>query len=776
MKFNSFVFAFTILSAIQTYGQLDVIEKKFNDYRSKALIEKIYVHMDRPYYLTGETVWFKVYVVDGSFHRPMGVSKVVYIELVDYADTILIKSNVLIDHDGHGYGSFSLSASLKTGNYRARAYTNWMKNFDQGYYFSEAVDIINPFLPLERSKIVMNKEYDLQFFPEGGYLVNGQDSKVAFKATNDKGMGIDFSGVIVDTNNDTIVALKPDKFGIGSFHLKPERGINYKAIVKFINSTSTEYSIPQSVDLGYVMEVKDTMDNRIKVTIGTDASNHQELVYLFVHSRNIISFTGSQSLNGGSTSFLVHKDSISEGVSHFTVFDRMMRPVCERLYFKKVANNDTYVLQLDKRVFATREKVNLSIASSSEESNISVAVYRIDSIRSMEHSNITSHLNLLSDLNTTIESPDYYFSDSVTQVELDNLMLTHKWRRFKWENIIGRDSLVLDFVPEIDGHLIRGVVKQKGSGNPIQGVNVFGSVPSMAQFKTATTNEKGEFSFVLDYSGVEKIIIQTKENNVAIEILIPSLVKTSTVSPHKFVFSDKQLKELQMRSIHMQVQNSFDQVYKVPTLENPRIAAFYDKPDKVYDLDDYTRFPTMEEVLREYVPEVSVRKNRGKYQIFLRNLETNTALSGEPLILLDGTPIFDHNKLMEVDPLLIDKLEIITQPYYFLNIIFDGVVSYSSYKPGMLDSPIDSGLVINYNNYDVLREFVLPQTDVTTMPDVRHLLFWNPDVTINNPDEVKLEFYTSDVVGTYVVKVNGITKQGRTHSNTIVFEVKQKVK
>ncbi len=775
MKFNLPVFTFTILSAIHTYGQLDAIEKKFNDYRSKALIEKIYVHMDRPYYLTGETVWFKVYVMDGSFHRPVNVSKVVYIELVDFADTVRIKSKVLIDHDGHGYGSFSLSSELKTGSYNVRAYTNWMKNFDQGYYFSERVEIINPFLPLEGSEIVMNKGYDIQFFPEGGHLVNGLDSKVAFRANNDKGVGIDFSGVIVNGNNDTIVTFKPDKFGIGSFHLKSEKSHNYKAIVKFNNSTSSEHSIPQPLNRGYVMEVKDTTDNRIQVTIRTDISNDQELVYLFVHSRNIISFTGNQSLNEGTTSFLVYKDSISEGVSHFTVFDRMMRPVCERLYFKKVRSKISYRMQLDKQVFTTREKVNLSIASS-EESNISVTVYRIDSIRSTEHSDVTSHLNLISDLNTNIERPDYYFSDSVTQVELDNLMLTHEWRRFKWENIIGGDSLVLDFVPEIDGHFIRGVVKQKGSGNPIRGINVFGSVPSIAQFKTATTNEKGEFSFVLDYSGIEKIIIQTMENNVAIEILNPSLVKTSTVSTRKFVFSDKQLKELQMRSIHMQVQNSFDQVYKVPTFEKPSIAAFYNKPDKVYDLDDYTRFPTMEEVLREYVPEVSVRKNRGKYRIFLRNLETNTALGGESLILLDGIPIFDHNKLMEVDPLQIDKLEIITRPYYFLNINFDGVISYSSYKPGMLDSPIDSGLVINYSNYDILREFILPQHEVATIPDVRHLLFWNPEVTINDTEEVKLEFYTSDIIGTYLVKVNGITKQGWTISNSLVFEVKQKDK
>jgi hypothetical protein len=776
MKFSSLVFAFAILSVIQTYGQWDSIEKKFNDYRSKALIEKIYVHMDRPYYLTGETVWFKVYKVDGSFHRPNDVSKVVYVELVDLSGTVHIQSKILIDNDGNGVGSFSLSSELRTGNYRVMAYTNWMKNFDQCYYFSEGVEIINPFRSLEGSDVVMNKEYDIQFFPEGGHLVNGQNSRIGFRATDDKGMGFDFSGFIVNSNNDTIVGFKPDRFGLGSFYLKPEKGIKYKGIVKFINSPSIERSMPETLDRGYTMEVKDTINNRIKVTIRGEALTDKEPIYLFVHSKNIISFTGSQNINEGSASFLINKDSVNDGVSHFTAFDQMIRPVCERLYFKKLKNSSTNKIQLNKQVFATREKVNLSIASP-EESNISISVYRIDSIRSMEHSNITSHLNLMSDLNTRMERPDYYFSDSVTQVQLDNLMMAHEWRKFKWETIIGSDSLVLDFVvPEIEGHLMKGVVRQKVSGDPIGGINVFGSVPAIAQFKTTTTNEKGEFSFVLDYTGVENIILQTIENNIVIEVVNPLIMRTSTLSHDKFVFSDTQLKELQMRSIHMQVQNVFEQVDKIPAFEKSVITAFYGNPDKVYYLDDYTRFPTMEEVLREYVPEVSVRKNRGKYQIFLRNLETNTPLSGEPLILLNGVPIFDKNKLMELDPLQIDKLEIITRPYYFPNAIFDGVISFSSYSSRKIDSPLDSVMTINYKNYDAPHEFIMPEFEVSTIPDVRHLLYWNPEVNINSNEEVELEFYTSDVAGTYVVKVNGITKQGLPLSNSLMFEVKQKKK
>src|SRR5688572_5792325 len=96
---------------------LDTLVKKFQDYRANALQEKIYTHLDRNFYLTGETMWFKIYTVDGTLHRPIDVSKVAYVEILDKANLPVLQTKIAL-HNGGGNGSLFLPASLNSGHYK----------------------------------------------------------------------------------------------------------------------------------------------------------------------------------------------------------------------------------------------------------------------------------------------------------------------------------------------------------------------------------------------------------------------------------------------------------------------------------------------------------------------------------------------------------------------------------------------------------------------------------------------------------------------------------
>jgi hypothetical protein len=769
MRLSLPFFVISMLLALCAHGQWDQIHENFNRYRSQALIEKIYIHMDRPYYLAGEMVWFKIYYVDGSFHRPLNISKVVYVELVDGEGTVHQQSKISINTNGNGSGSFKLSTDLKTGDCRVIAYTNWMKNFSEKYFFSQKVSIVNPFIPLqELSKA--KSEYGIQFYPEGGHLVNGITSRVAFKWVAKKGTGVGMSGVIFDRQENVVATFTPDKSGFGSFYLNPQKDNAYKAIVKYAGLDSIEYKLPEPLLLGYTMEVKDTTNNNLAVIVKTNLQTLASRfpIYLFVHSRNIVLHAEVQPIMGNSACFILNKDSLGEGTSHFTIFDQMLEPLCERLYFTRIKNKIPYQLRTEKAEFFTRDRINLSIVSAGK-SSVSVSVYRVDSIFSEEQADVSSYLNLLSELGGNMEKPNYHLSDSVSLIELDNLMLAHESKRFDWKEIVG-EPFIAEFSPEITGPLLKGLVKQKDLGTPLKEVNVFCSVPKIGQFKVAKTDEKGEFVFPLDFIGTEKVIIQTRNENAEIEIENLVLKKRIQMEGEALEFFPNQLNELQMRSIHMQVENAFEIGFNAPAKQPVDDSPFYGSLNKEYKLEDYTRFPTMEEVLREYIPEISVRKNRDQYRIFLRNLETNTSMTGEPLVLLDGTPVFDHTQLMKIDPLQIEKLQVITRPYYFQDIQFDGVVSYFSYKGDLANYPIDS-LSIAYTNYIPQREYLQPKHEETTLPDTRHLLFWNPDVTIDATGKANLDFFASDITGTYIIRLNGITKEGLTGSSSLLFRV-----
>src|ERR1700755_2521044 len=138
------IFALVILGSLSCSAQtLNEIQGSFNNYRQNALQEKVFVHTDKGAYLTGEILWFKLYVVDGSYNKPFNLSKVAYVEVLDDSNIPVIQAKVEL-HNGHGSGSLYIPVSVNNGNFHFRAYTNWMKNFSPDYYFDKSIAIVNP--------------------------------------------------------------------------------------------------------------------------------------------------------------------------------------------------------------------------------------------------------------------------------------------------------------------------------------------------------------------------------------------------------------------------------------------------------------------------------------------------------------------------------------------------------------------------------------------------------------------------------------------------------
>ena len=115
---------------------------KLERYRDNYSQEKVHIHMDKPYYAIGDTIWFKSYVVNSGRNQLSGLSKILYVELINEKDSIK-KSLRLPVVAGLAWGDFILSDSLSEGNYRIRAYTNWMRNFDEAWFFDKTFKIGN---------------------------------------------------------------------------------------------------------------------------------------------------------------------------------------------------------------------------------------------------------------------------------------------------------------------------------------------------------------------------------------------------------------------------------------------------------------------------------------------------------------------------------------------------------------------------------------------------------------------------------------------------------
>ncbi|GAB3932809.1 hypothetical protein [Larkinella terrae] len=776
--------------SLPVWAQVDP-QKQLEAYRNRALQEKLFLHIDRTFYVAGELMWFKINYVDGSFHKPLSLSKVTYLEVLDKENRPVLQTKVAMA-DGAGDGSLFIPTTLASGNYLVRAYTNWMKNFSPDYFFEKTVTIVNTFRKLELPPLKDSLATDIQFFPEGGNLVRKLTSTVAFKTVGSRGKGVDVRGAVVDQTNDTVVRFKPLKFGMGRFEFTPAEGRQYRAVLTDANGKTITRPFPAIQEQGYTMQLAESSNGQLRITV--NSNTNAATVYLLAHTRLAAIQADQQSFRDNTASFVIDKKTLGEGISHLTVFDASRKPVCERLYFKRPERRLAIDAKLTSGVLSTREKAVVDLTAQDETgkaalADLSVAVYRLDSLQPAESGDIQTYLLLTSDLRGAVESPEYYFSASGPEVAeaTDNLMLTQGWRRFRWETVQQPNQPQEEYLPEVNGHFIRGKIVHSGTGMPGRGISSYLSVPGKhILLYGSRSDSEGRIHFeTKDFYGPKDLVgqINPKDSIFRMELQNPFFERFSSPRPPVFDFLPALKDPLLNRSISMQAQNAYYRGnlsrYQPPKVDS---IPFYGIANEKYMLDDFTRFPVMEEIFREYVPGVMARKRRDGYMISVLDVPHKLFFDSSPMVLLDGVPIFSMDRVMEIDPRKVQKLEVMTRRYIVGPLVFDGLISFTTYKGDLAGyRPDAKALLADYEGLQVPRDFYVPRYDTpqksgSRLPDLRNLLHWVPSVKLNAQGKAQLEFYTSDEDGTYRFVINGITADGRAGGKQGSFEVTKVIK
>ncbi|RSK42793.1 MG2 domain-containing protein [Hymenobacter perfusus] len=765
------------------------LTRVFSRYQRTALPEKLFLHLDRPFYTAGETMWFKVYAVDGTSGRPLPMSKVANVEVLNHKNKPVLQARIEL-RQATGQGSFTLPPSLASGTYTVRAYTNWMQNFGPEYYFRSSVTVVNTFAASGTAAPDSTKPYTVQFFPEGGNLVQGLPGKVGFQATNANGKGVAVQGQVLTQTGAVVATFKTLRFGLGSFSFTPEAGNTYTAVVTPANGKPGRYQLPPIYAQGYAMRLERPASGPLTVTVRATTSQ-SETVYLLGHAGQNIAVATQATLRNGAATFTVEPSQLPDGISHFTLFNADRKPLCERLYFQPPRNQLTVSAQPDKPYYALREQVALNLATTSGPgqplgANLSVAVYRLDSLSSPRPTDINSYLWLSADLKGQVESPEYYFTTTGPEAAeaADNLMLTQGWSRFRWEQVLAPTPPPLPYLPELRGPLVQARLTQPGTDIPRPGVTAYLASPSrLIRLTNAVSNADGLVQFEADaVPGTRELVIQTdprQDSTAQIQLLSSFSGRYAPTLPPVFRAQPSLEGAYTKRHFQTQVQTIFAPKETLRSAPAPSDSlAFYGKPSESYFLDKYTRFKVLEEVMREYVPGVIVRIRKDGFHFLVTDKVNNAILSENPLVLLDGVPVFSVNKMMAMDPLKIQKLEVIDSRYFHGSTVYNGIVSYTTYKGDLEGFELDSrALIQQYEGLQAQREFYAPRYDTpqqkqSRLPDMRNLLYWNPSVTTTAAGPQQLQFYTGDQAGRYLVVVQGLAPTGQAGSTHTVLEVK----
>ena len=784
MKKQKLIVICLLLCCVQLYGQDNhntggPVIAKLKTFLATHTIEKAYLQFDEPFYAAGDTIYFKAYVTLGERHQLSALSGVLHVDFINTNNKIdqSIKLQLV---SGIAWGDFSLPDSLPKGNYRIRAYTQWMRNDGDKAFFERVIPVVStePEQIAESTSagIKFNAKPDVQFFPEGGYLVNGITSKIAFKAIGPNGKGIEVTGVVTDNNNTEVCRFSSTHLGMGSFYLQPQQNKSYTAKLIYADGNTDMIKLPDAQTPGVTLTVNN--DSLPKASVRIEASNAYFAQYrdkdhlLLIYSGGVATSVTCR-LDSNIISLDIAKRHLRTGVATVTLFSPGGEPLAERLFF--VQNHDQLKLDIKtgKVVYAPKGKVTVALnaktrADSAAMGHFSVSVTDESKVPVNENdeNTILSNLLLTSDIKGGIEQPNYYFANisAATRGDLDLVMLTHGYRRFEWKPLLNNAYPAIAYQPE-KLLKIAGTAKMLGG----RALNK-GTVSLIAPFSghgilSTATDDKGNFSFNnLLYMDSARFILQAVNakgsNNT---VLTYKEDKTVDIKPYQqpsFTVLDTT-----MTAYLKNNKRQRDQLYAQGLITGKMLKEVKVKARKLTPVVNDTKYGVADQVIDgakiEYggfLADRLISKTVGITYKIGKLMDAHAySNSGPMLVVLDGVemPDFDLNSL---NTGLIDKIEVIRD--YSSN----GALIITTTKGVPLRDITSKGILpITARGFYKAREFYSPKYESAApnkFADLRTTIYWNPEIPTDKSGNAQFDFYNADGKGSYKVVVEGIDAEG----------------
>lgn len=780
--FAAFVVFFISISC----ATAQTFEKNLETYANNFTSERIYLHYDKSAYAPGETVWFKLYMMQTIF--PAEDSKTVYIDWTDPTGKLLLHTISPVQ-DGTAFGQFAIPDDYKGQYLHARAYTKWMLNFDSSFLYNKDIRILSDSIAPSN----MDIKPELEFFPEGGDIIVAVNNKIAFKANDQYGRPVKIKGVIKNSNGEVIDKLQAIHNGMGYFFLMPHPGDKYTAYWQDEKGKEHTTPLPSVRNSGVSLQVVISGSKRnFLVAVSPASVSKYNLVHIVGTEYHQPVFNITKQFSNGITQGIIPTESLPTGILTLTVFDENWIPLAERITYVNNGEAEfkpTMTVKhwgLNKRA---KDEIEIEVPDSLS-AQLSVSVTD-GAIGTDTTDNIISHLLLTGELKGKVYDPTYYFmntSDSIQQ-QLDLVMLTHGWRRFNWQKLVAgefpqikypRDTSYLSVSGKVYGatptqlELAKQIVlmvNKKNSGTQIFTVPVKpdGSFtdPSLILFDTAKIYYQMGKSNGLDDVSVQfmtnKLLPFT--NNAKAAGLNFSHVPDTTGDRYHIHLNDALQRELEYYKGKV--------LATVNIKANPRSAL--DEMDKRYASGLFSGGNAHEFDLVNDKFAVSSLNIFQYLQGKVAGLQINTAgnppslswRGGSPSLYLDEMPV-TADMISTIPVTDIAYVKVFPPPFMGgTGGGSGGGIAIYTRKGGDEKQEPGKGLSNNtVSGYTLIRQFYSPDYDTFSedneKKDLRTTLYWNPSVvTVPGKNKVLLKFYNNDITQSFRVIIEGMTKDGR---------------
>ncbi|MGZ3859273.1 MAG: hypothetical protein ACXVMS_07065 [Flavisolibacter sp.] len=748
--------------------------------------EKVWLHYDKAVYNPGETIWFKAYIMKGLL--PGGENRNLYVDWV--ADNGEVLSHTVAPVvEASSTGQFDIPEKY-TGHFiHVRAYTKWMLNFDTAFLYSRDIRVLGQRKAGAKTVAVPT----LQFFPEGGDAIAGVTNKIAFMANDQWGNPVAVKGTVRNGKGAVVDSFRSVHDGMGYFFLLPQEGATYTAKWKDAKGSEHTTTPPPVKASGISMQVVVSGSKRyINLVSSQNLPDHLKQVHIIGTIAQGEAFKTDVSFTpGNSTRRIIPTENFPSGILTITMFDADWNAISERITF---INNHDFSFQPQMEVLhwglnrRAKNEIQITLPDSLQGANLSLAVTDAALERDTA-SNIISHFLLSSDIRGRVFRPAYYFANTAdsTAQQLDLVMLTHGWRRFKWEDLVKGKFPLLTY-PKDSNYLslsgkVYGVSKSLLTGTESV-VLILKARDSANKMMLMPLNKDGSFNdpdFVffdtlkVYYKLKSKLLGSAEARFMTDRLPAPNYVEVSknfmTPDPLTDTTGNFRNALLAAEALRLQEQE------KGKVMETVTVTAKTKPPLQVMD-EKYARglFSGGDGYQFDVTTDPFAM---GRTDIFsylqgkVAGLQISTGAGTPSLSWRGGTPQLYLDE-MQVDADFLTSVPVSDIAYIkvfrppFMGGVgggANGAIAIYTRKgddartrPGGLSSNTVSG-------YTPIRQFYSPNYERfdkrNDQKDVRTTLYWNPMIlTTPASRSVKISFFNNDVSKSFRVVIEGLSKEG----------------
>jgi len=333
-------------------------------------------------------------------------------------------------------------------------------------------------------------------------------------------------------------------------------------------------------------------------------------------------------------------------------------------------------------------------------------------------------------------------------------------------------------VPDFEGEVITGHIAGSDAGKYYGDYAVISSPGDLSGMYYSEIDSEGKvFYCTNNYYGNNVLVCQIEHNgevdDAYIEFDSPFVEnKASEIEPLAICSGLKE--SLESRGTAMQIEKMFttDTLFEaLPSRPNLLLRA---QEPVTYILKDYTRFPVMDEVFTEFVKGIKFKTEDKKPYVHLTLTDSQKpayTVNKGAVVLIDGTPVLDHQKIYDYDPLLVERIEVYPSIFYIGPRCINGIVNMITYKRNMPTLTFDQAVrVVDFQGACFPRAYTCKNvSENSNYPDYRNTLYWHPLVNVDSGDKVEFDCQLPSYSGKFRLVVEGITVDGQPIYESLVF-------